>query len=106
MMDEPEFFKYLFGSLPVEHIKRAYEEYQEKKTGQASYELWLSTLAQRPDLTDLLQRVWTIDQMAKAADEMWIVNLHIAQKVPKDPVKRRTDRITTDEIVEFWKSLQ
>lgn len=106
MMDEPEFFKYLFGSLPVDHIKRAYEEYQERTTGQASYELWVETLAGRPDLDDLMHRIWHIDQMAKAANEIWVINLEISKKIPKDPVKQRSDKITVDEIVEFWKSLQ
>lgn len=106
MMDEPEFFKYLFGNLPVEHIKRAYEEYTERKTGQASYDLWLSTLMDRPDMADLMHRIWHIDQAAKQANEVWLINLEITRKVPRDPAKQRTDKITVDEIVEFWKSLQ
>ena len=105
-MDDPDFLKHLIGGMPIEELKREYEIYQEKKTGQASFELWLETLADRPKLEDVLHALWHFDQDAKAAEQTWIVTLTVTNKVANDPVKRRNDRISTDEIVDFWNSLQ
>lgn len=104
-MDDPDFLKHLIGGLPVEDVKRAYEEYQERSTGFAPYELWVQTLGSRSEMEDVLKQLWYYDQHAKAASEIWVLDMKVSKRMPRDAAKRRTDPITTDEILQFFSRL-
>lgn len=105
-MDDPDFIRHIIGQMPAGDLQSLYEDFQEAKTGQTTWEHYLRTLHTRADALDVLRRVYEMDQLAKASKERWILNIVVSKRISNDPAKMRTDKITNDEIIEFYKSLQ